>query len=307
MATSAEFVRLHADAARAGHKAINFTEQPELAPLHRAVLTMSADLRTTIAERERAAAGLIYRLDDPEVMRWCPHYRDAASQDVKNSTAWIYDSLRGTGKAVTLNDYMMTKLQKRYSCLTYGPPACKSQICHMAGKTICIRKGLPYYAYGKAVDPWGMGSKWGILQAAAFLGTADFDFTTMRGEPLTIEEVKGLFDVQEGGSIRCRFHNAVLVAKQPRMFCVNGTTESLASELRGRGLTGLALMIEGRWNELSQQDHHQQAICRRVIVCEIKTPALNSAQIQEIADGDEDEMEAELAAEREWKRSRTGQ
>jgi len=190
----------------------------------------------------------------------------------------------------------------------YGPSEMhKSQLCHMAGKTMCIRKGLPYYAYGKAIDPWGVCSKWGILQAASLLATADFDFTTMRGEALTIEEVKSLFDVQEGGSIRARYHNAQLVAKQPRMFCVNGTTASLAAELREKGLTGLALMIEGNWSELSQQNHHQQAICRRVIVCEITSRALNEAQIQEIADADEDEMEAELAAEREWKRSRTGQ
>jgi hypothetical protein len=154
-------------------------------------------------------------------------------------------------------------LHKRVSLLLWGAPEMhKSQQCHMMSRTFCRRKGAQFYALAKSIDPFGVLSKWHIAQQAGCICVTDFDWSTMRGDPLTIEETKSLVDVQEGGQVRARFHNAMFAAKQPRIFAVNGDAESLEAELLERGLSGLALMIQGRWDELRTQNAHQQAICR---------------------------------------------
>jgi hypothetical protein len=81
---------------------------------------------------------------------------------------------------------------------------------------------------------------------------------------LTLEEYKSIFDVNEGGQVRARYGMVEYIAKQPRAFAMNGTRAELAAQFLSMGLTGLSLMLEGRFADIKSLDHHQQAICRRV-------------------------------------------
>jgi hypothetical protein len=64
---------------------------------------------------------------------------------------------------------------------------------------------IEWYCYGTSIDPLGALSKWGLVQGSAFVGLADFDLTTQRGDPLTGNEIKHLFGVFEPGDIRARW------------------------------------------------------------------------------------------------------
>jgi hypothetical protein len=182
----------------------------------------------------------------------------------------------------------------------------KTQLLHILGKTFCIRRQLGFYCCGSSIDPHGGLSKFGITQASAFIGFFDFDMTTQRGDPLTLNEIKHLFGVFEPGDIRARYGMARFTAKTPRAFAINGDEADMGKWFIEIGLPGLAYFVTERYDLLAQVDSDQAAIARRVAILTVTEPIVSAEHVEALNEGDEDALAQEMQNEEAWcKRQRT--
>lgn len=98
----------------------------------------------------------------------------------------------------------------------------------------------------KAIDPLGILSHTGVFKKAGALIMADADFKTTKG-PMTAEEVKSVFDIQEGGTVqgtRYRPANFPGSGDLPRIFNMNAKPANMGTFFRKHEMYGIATMIE---------------------------------------------------------------
>jgi hypothetical protein len=136
--TKADFSLLAQHSARA--KNLKYKEQPDLAPLHRAVESFGSRVEREMVERDKVGCGIVMKLDDPATLQACPLFWHEAPEYVGNMKVFAFTNNRVV--RFTLGEYMSTPKHRMFSLLIIGPPEFgKSQLLHMFGKSFCIRKG----------------------------------------------------------------------------------------------------------------------------------------------------------------------
>jgi len=123
----------------------------------------------------------------------------------------------------------------------------KDQLAHACGKTFCDRREADHYIRATSVDPLGDMSSCNLLQEAGLVFLTDFDFVTQKGEKLTANEIKNLFDATISGQIRARRYCVRFGKRQPRNFALNGTKDEMASFFHSIGLSSLGYLIQANY------------------------------------------------------------
>jgi len=156
----------------------------------------------------------------------------------------------------------------------------KSKLMHMIAQELCAAYESDTYVFAKSIDPLGLLSHTGELRKSAVLMLTDFDLRTTKGI-LSNEEVKGLFDVVEGGSIQgTRYRPANLPEGLCRVAACNGDSGGYGAWFAKYGQRGLSIVIgnlalgdaglETAATELMRLSSDEQAAARRfaVAICE---------------------------------------
>jgi len=118
--TSKDWTLLVAQASRAQSGEVSYREQPDLAPLHKAVNKFGAQVGKAILERDRAGADMIYRIDDPEILKICPFYVEDIPDSTMQQRVRSWDRSAKKPDHFTFKDYMYTDKHKTHSMLPTG-------------------------------------------------------------------------------------------------------------------------------------------------------------------------------------------
>ena len=196
---------------------------------------------------------------------------------------------------------MNTEAHRNMSAMLIGAGgAGKSQVMHSMGKTFCIRYQHPLYIYTKALDPMGILTRSGTTGMAGFFGFSDFDPNTLMNSTMSSEEVKSLFDCQEGGSHRARYHVATYPRKTPKCFAPNATAEECGEMFEGMALQMFAHLMNKDVAKMLELSTTDQAIARRVVVFPIKDTIISTEHIQELKNADQAAVTEGKEREQEW-------
>ena len=142
------------------------------------------------------------------------------------------------------------------------------------------------FVFTKQLDPLGLLTKSGTLLDVAAVCATDFDPVSQNGIELTREGLKGLLDCEEGGGYPARYHQAVLKAGVPRMFAVNGDTDSSMEAwfLKHDVTRDLGALVKKDADTLRMLCPDSQAICRRVVVFRTPRVILEDAGKEKLAE-----------------------
>ena len=151
----------------------------------------------------------------------------------------------------------------------------KSKLMHMIANELCIAYGMDTYIFGKGLDPLGVLSHCGVLRRCAALMLTDFDLRARKG-PLSTEEIKGLCDVVEGGTIQqTGYRPATFPPGLCRVFALNGSGRDIGAWFEKGGMYGIAMVaaslekndLQGAIDLVKTLDADQQALMRRIVLC----------------------------------------
>lgn len=83
---------------------------------------------------------------------------------------------------------------------------------------------------------------------------------------LSSEELKGLFDVIEGGSYKARYGMATFQKKKPKIFAINNTRSEMAQWCLENGLGPLQEVFDRDDSTIKKMDNNEQALAKRAII-----------------------------------------
>jgi 6-pyruvoyl-tetrahydropterin synthase len=138
-----QFSLLMMQAKRAGAKMINYRQEPEKAPLHRALNTFGADIKADMVEKERVGAGIVMHAEDPRTEQICSLYFDDAEDHARKLKLITWDDVEKVPISFTIEQWNDSDKYIKYSVFLVGPPRMgKSTMLHMLGKQHCVKSGL---------------------------------------------------------------------------------------------------------------------------------------------------------------------
>ena len=280
-------------------RASKHLEEPDKKALYEGIMVQMTEVKSHFAELE-AAQLVVNRLKDKKTWDINDSLWDDC-QDAKATIGWGWDPNTKECPEMTMDVWANSPAHLNQSALLVGAAAAgKTQIIHALGKTYCIRYELPLYCYAKALDPFGVLTRSGTTGQSAFFGWSDFDMTTLRNDGLSKEELKSVFDAQEGGSHRARYHVATYPRKTAKAFGINATTKDCAEIFQGMGLDMFAYLMLKDKKKLAQLSATDQAIARRVVIFPIEGQLISKEHIKKLENKDAEKVNAGKQREKEW-------
>ena len=183
----------------------------------------------------------------------------------------------------------------------------KSLLLHACAQYHGVRVNKPRYIYTTAVDPLGILTEKGILNDCGAYTFSDFEAKTLMNCSLTDENWKGLFSVEEIGSLPARYHVATFQAKIAKLFAVNLDVRDgkvVGGWCEDQGLPWLAHCINGDAKAMAAESNHIQAQVRRLCVF-LAGPCILKAETFKRLDGDDDaDLALRKKREDEWRAKR---
>jgi hypothetical protein len=234
-------------------------------PLEAAINCMRDDLGSFIEARAKAddCVKSTYPLG-----KSIGYYPDNISPDMINAEVIEYDHITKKIVCSKFDDFMSTDKHLKKSMALVGdhPGAGKSQLQHSMGRTFGVMYQKESYVFAKAFDPLGVLSRAGIVSASSSIHWSDPDACSQNGVPLSLEALKSVFDVLEGGSYQCRQCVSIFGPELPRTFAINGDRQggTWFSKANIPVLHHLAMKNEKAVNAASADE---RAIARRVAIC----------------------------------------
>lgn len=224
----------------------------------------------------------VFRFDSPGEFEYPRDFNGAAS----NMIGVYYED--GVVKEITLNQFFSSRLMiSRSVWLVGGAGAGKSKLSHALGRKMCrMSDGLTQYFLGKAIDPMGDLTRQGIMSKMAAVVLTDFELVSRLNQRLTSDQVKALLDCEESPMIFCRYHNAVLPARRPRIFAINSglTAEGhvdYGAWFRNEGVPILSSLVNRDAQGIRRYSADEQAVLRRTVIFPVTGPLVNEEALEE--------------------------
>jgi hypothetical protein len=189
--TLKEFTTLQMKARRAASVFVKYREEPDKAPLYKAVVVFGNDLRAQLVEKEKVGGGVVQRMDDPNADGIGDQCWDDAPQIMKALTVVSWDEVASRAEHWHVNDFVDSDRYLTHALFVLGPPGYgKSVMLKLLCKQHCIKLDAEWWCFSKRLDPLGNLSRWGIVQAAGAIAMTDMDYVTARNDPLSFNELK---------------------------------------------------------------------------------------------------------------------
>jgi len=213
---------------------------------------------------------------------------------------WLPES--GEFKEITLHEHQNSKERMLSSLLLAGPSALgKSTLLHMLAKEACMRRDRDVYAWSKAVDPFGLLTKAGMMKKFGAVCLTDFPMMSCLNTQLDADAMKSLFDVREGGDCPARYHPATWEKRTQKLFAVNydwPVGPLLAdSWMSSNRCSWMHHVIQGDVAMMRQHGQDIQAVAARVTIFGVPagTSLVTPTGIRVMAEDDEAEFAAQEA------------
>ena len=286
-------------------RASKHVEEPEMKGLYEGIMTQIEEVKSHFKEVEMAQL-VVNRIKDKRT--WDINGDLWSDCDkAKDTKGWSWSPTDKIFPEMTLDEFMNSPAHLNMSALLVGVGgAGKTQIMHSMGKTCCIRYNMQLYCYAKALDPYGALTRAGVTGQSAFFGFSDFDLNTLLNEGLSTEEVKSLFDCQEGGSHRARYHVATYPRKTTKAFAFNVEPDKMAEMFFNMNLPAFANLCNKDRTKMMQMSLTDQAIARRVAIFPVYDTLVSDQQITTLKENDQKTVDVGLDREKEWLRKNRG-
>ena len=218
-----------------------------LSGLEYVCLISKASLMEVVKLRQDAGEFVFYLGGDRQ-RRDCPKtFADGATEYAKNLKVYVWNPSSKQFDTMTLQAWLESDEHLLTALLLLGEGGKgKSKLSHMLAQDLTVGYAKELYVLAKAVDPLGILSHTGVFKKAGALIIADADFKTTKG-PMSAEEVKSVFDIQEGGTIqgtRYRPANFAGGGELPRIFNMNASPADMGKFFRKHDMHGIAMVLE---------------------------------------------------------------
>ena len=211
---------------------------------------------------------------------------------------------------VTLEQYMQsTPYLRKFAWFVGRAGSGKSSLQRALSREFSARRKKTVYYEAKAVDPMGILTKEGKMDEFGAIMISDYAMTSLMNTSLDEEDKKSLFQPEERGSVKARYHTAVIPLHMPRTFSCNANNDAQGNANPGgyfdfNDMPGLAAVARGDINAVRASGDAEIAIARRCIVFVIperlKLAIDNKTKEKELQAIVDEQLEA-VRMSREWK------
>ena len=180
-----------------------------------------------------------------------------------------YEEGKGIFKITFDEANVKTDLHLRKAIILAGfPGSGKSSAVRSVAKMQAEAYGYTRYVFGKALDPFGCLAKSGGARTIGAVAVTDLDMVSAANEKLSIEEMKGIFKVDEQAAFRARYFPGQMPEMAPRLFAVN--SENKDQWFLDQGLEGCAALARNDLAALKSCNQHQRAAARSVVIFHVQ-------------------------------------
>jgi hypothetical protein len=225
---------------------IRKAEKREVSIFDQRMLIVQSSLREAVRLFEDAS-DMVFRMESEQQKKAAPLSREAgASEYAKSLPIFCWNNRLQKLEEFTLTEWLDGGRFLTTSLVLLGEAAAgKSRLLQMLAQEVCIALNGTTYIYGKSVDLLGVLSHTGTVRQASVLALTDVELAASRGKNLASESLKGLLDVDEGGSLKDTIWRAAqLPGGMARIFARNGSEARYGSWFGRHEQLGLAHMIE---------------------------------------------------------------
>ena len=285
---------------------MGFIEEPHLKPLHKGILSQTEEVKEHFKSMSEAILNIL-RIDDRQTWQVNEQIWEDVDKKAKELIGYMWDIQQQKITKITLDEWINSPLHRNVAAILAGVGGSgKSQVMHAAAKTFCIRYKKLVYFFMKALDPLGILTRGGHTTRGGCFCFTDFDIATLMDSGLTVEELKGLFDVVEGGSYKARYHVATMPRKTPKMFAFNGEIKDFVEFFKTKGLPQIAAVFGEDAEALKKLSQTDQAVARRVAVFPVKDSIISKEAIKALQVADQQAVDEGRANEKEWIKQHRG-
>jgi hypothetical protein len=297
---------------------IRKAEKRELSVFDQRVLVVQNSLREAVRLFEDAS-DMVFKMETEQQKRAAPvPWEVGASAYAKGLLLYQWNNREQRLEEFTLSEWLDGGRFLTTSLLLMGEAAAgKSRLLHQLCQEVCVAVSGDTYIFGKSIDPLGVLSHAGTVRQASVLALTDFELAASRGKSLASESLKGLFDADEGGSLKdTRWRAAQLPGGMARVFALNGQESRYHGWFARHEQHGLAAMIEklgeatapgtaemDRWRLKAETTRllkglggDDQAVARRVAIGFCRESLLNEDAMQALRENTESRAAACRAA-----------
>jgi energy-coupling factor transporter ATP-binding protein EcfA2 len=200
----------------------------------------------------------------------------------------------------SLKDFPMSPLKRRRSAVFAGPSGKgKTTIIHALSRIHTVVSEGEFYVVMPELDSAGALTTKGLLAKAKVYAADDFNLTSRNGIPLTINEVKQLFEVARPSGYGCRYRDAAFEPRIMKLFGIQYDVAKMEKDIQDDRLVTNSVIhrcpwihwiIQGRVDLLNAADADTQAMARRVVVWHITENIVNESLTKrwKVADEEDD-------------------
>ena len=118
------------------------------------------------------------------------------------------------------------------------------------------------YYEAKAVDPMGILTREGKMEDFGAIMISDYNMKSLMNTALDEEDKKSLFQTEERGSVKARYHTVVLPMHMPRTFSCNADNDSgghvdAGAYFEWNDMQGLAAVARKTLTRLGHREMHR--------------------------------------------------